>query len=42
MAGTHRIFIGKVISADRGETPPLIYSSRTYGRMAGIEADDSP
>jgi len=41
-AGTHRIFIGRVIFADRGETPPLIYSSRTYGRMSDIEADESP
>jgi flavin reductase len=41
-AGTHRIFIGKVISADRGDAPPLIYSNRTYGKITGVTEDDIP
>lgn len=33
-AGTHRIFIGRVVAAARGSSPPLIYSNRSFGRMA--------
>jgi flavin reductase (DIM6/NTAB) family NADH-FMN oxidoreductase RutF len=32
-AGTHRIFIGRVISALRGDAEPMVYSNRSYGRM---------
>lgn len=32
-AGTHRIFLGRVISALRGDTEPMVYSNRHYGRM---------
>lgn len=35
-AGTHRIFIGRVIAAERGERPPLLYSNRRYGRLADL------
>ncbi|NMD08977.1 MAG: flavin reductase family protein [Phyllobacteriaceae bacterium] len=38
-AGTHRIFIGRVVSAARGKSSPLIYSNRTYGRMAALDGD---
>jgi flavin reductase (DIM6/NTAB) family NADH-FMN oxidoreductase RutF len=32
-AGTHRIFLGRVVSALRGSTEPMVYSNRHYGRM---------
>jgi flavin reductase (DIM6/NTAB) family NADH-FMN oxidoreductase RutF len=32
-AGTHRIFLGRVISALRGDAEPMVYSNRHYGRM---------
>jgi flavin reductase len=32
-AGTHRIFFGRVISALRGDTEPMVYSNRHYGCM---------
>ncbi len=35
-AGTHRIFIGRVVSALRGEASALVYSKRIFGRMAGF------
>jgi flavin reductase (DIM6/NTAB) family NADH-FMN oxidoreductase RutF len=35
-AGTHRIFLGRVISALRGNTEPMVYSNRQYGRMIKI------
>ncbi len=35
-AGTHRIFIGRVVSAHRGDSPPLIYSNRSYGGVQPI------
>jgi flavin reductase (DIM6/NTAB) family NADH-FMN oxidoreductase RutF len=38
-AGTHRIFIGRVISAERGLAPPLIYSNRNFGRMAPLDGN---
>lgn len=34
-AGTHRIFIGRVVAAERGSHAPLVYSSRTFGRFDG-------
>ena len=36
-AGTHRIYIGRVIAAHRGEAEPLIYCNRKYRRI-GTEA----
>lgn len=33
-AGTHRVFIGSVLTARHGEAEPLVYSNRNYGRMA--------
>lgn len=35
-AGTHRIFIGRVIEVQRGTQKPLIYSNRHFGRMAEL------
>lgn len=36
-AGTHRIFIGKVTGAERGNRAPLVYSSRAFARTAPCE-----
>ncbi len=36
-AGTHRIFIGRVVTAARLEAPALVYSRRAYGRMVPLE-----
>jgi flavin reductase (DIM6/NTAB) family NADH-FMN oxidoreductase RutF len=33
-AGTHRIFIGRVIAARRGEDEPLVYCNRQFRRIA--------
>ena len=33
-AGTHRIFIGKVLAATRGGSAPLIYCNRSFARVA--------
>jgi flavin reductase (DIM6/NTAB) family NADH-FMN oxidoreductase RutF len=35
-AGTHRIFIGRVVAAKRGEAEPLVYHNRAFGRIAAI------
>jgi flavin reductase (DIM6/NTAB) family NADH-FMN oxidoreductase RutF len=35
-AGTHRIFIGRVVAAKRGEAEPLVYHNRAFGRVAAI------
>jgi flavin reductase (DIM6/NTAB) family NADH-FMN oxidoreductase RutF len=32
-AGTHRIFIGRVVAAHRGEAAPLVYCNRAFGRI---------
>ena len=32
--GSHRIFIGRVVEAEAGETRPLLYCDRSYGRVA--------
>ena len=32
-AGTHRIFIGRVVAARRGEAKPLLYCDRAFRRM---------
>jgi flavin reductase len=36
-AGTHRIFIGRVVSARRGTLEPLVYASRSYRRSVVLE-----
>ena len=38
-AGTHRIFIGRVVSAVRGSHAPLIYSSRNFGRITTFDGE---
>lgn len=38
-AGTHRIFIGRVVSTARGKSSPLIYSNRKFGRMAALDGE---
>ncbi len=35
-AGTHRIFIGRVQSAERGTGTPLIYANKSYARPDSI------
>jgi flavin reductase len=35
-AGTHRIFIGRVVAAKRREAAPLVYHNRAFGRVAAI------
>ena len=32
-AGTHRIFIGRVVNVAKAANDPLLYSNRTYGRV---------
>lgn len=32
-AGTHRIFIGRVVAARRGEARPLVYCNRAFARV---------
>lgn len=39
-AGTHRIFIGRVVAAERGNGPPLVYSSRAFGRAAAFDGEE--
>jgi flavin reductase len=36
-AGTHRIFIGRVVAARRGTLEPLVYASRSYRRSVTLE-----
>jgi flavin reductase len=36
-AGTHRIFIGRVVTARRGVQEPLVYASRAYRRSIVLE-----
>ena len=36
-AGSHRIFIGRVLSTKSNEGEPLIYSARQYGRHSPID-----
>jgi flavin reductase len=37
-AGTHSIFIGRVLACDAAEGTPLLYANRRYGRPAATEA----
>ena len=34
-AGTHRILIGRVVAAHRGDSDPLVYCNRAFVRVAG-------
>lgn len=34
-AGSHRIFIGRVLAAHRSSAAPLVYCNRTFRRVAG-------
>jgi flavin reductase len=36
-AGTHRIFIGRVVAARRGTLEPLVYADRSYRRSVALE-----
>jgi flavin reductase (DIM6/NTAB) family NADH-FMN oxidoreductase RutF len=36
-AGTHRIFVGRVLSAFRGEDEPLLYANRRFGRPLALD-----
>ena len=36
-AGTHRIYIGRVIAAHRGCAEPLVYCNRAFGRIVSHE-----
>ena len=38
-AGTHRIFIGRVIAAHKGEAEPLVYCNRAYRRIISHEGN---
>jgi flavin reductase len=38
-AGTHRIFLGRVIAARRGDSEPLVYCNRQFRRTAGMEGE---
>ena len=35
-AGSHRIFIGRVVNARRNSAEPLVYCNRAFGRVAGL------
>jgi flavin reductase len=35
-AGSHRIFIGRVVNAKRNGAEPLIYCNRAFGRVAEL------
>jgi flavin reductase (DIM6/NTAB) family NADH-FMN oxidoreductase RutF len=39
-AGSHTVFIGRVLAAGEGEAAPLLYTRRSYGRPAAL--DDEP
>ena len=34
-AGTHRIFVGRVVAAHRGASDPLVYCNRAFARVTG-------
>lgn len=38
-AGTHRIFIGRVVAAHRGEADPLVYCNRAFRRIVHHEGN---
>jgi flavin reductase len=38
-AGTHRIFIGRVLAAHRGKPEPLVYCNRAFGRIVNHEGN---
>jgi flavin reductase (DIM6/NTAB) family NADH-FMN oxidoreductase RutF len=35
-AGSHRIFIGRVVNARRNTAEPLVYCNRAFGRVAEL------
>ena len=35
-AGSHRIFIGRVVNAKRNTAEPLVYCNRAFGRVAEL------
>jgi flavin reductase (DIM6/NTAB) family NADH-FMN oxidoreductase RutF len=44
-AGSHTVFIGRVLAAGEGEAAPLLYTRRSYGRPAALDAaplEDEP
>lgn len=36
-AGSHSVFIGRIMAADAGQATPLLYSDRSYGRPVTLE-----
>ncbi len=36
-AGSHTVFIGRVVAAGEGEAAPLLYTQRRYGRPASLD-----
>ena len=38
-AGTHRIFIGRVVAAHKGEADPLVYCNRAFRRITQHEGN---
>jgi len=38
-AGTHRIYVGRVIAAHRGDAEPLVYCNRAYRRITSHEGN---
>ncbi|WP_373504376.1 flavin reductase family protein [Aestuariivirga sp.] len=38
-AGTHRIYIGRVIAAHKGEAEPLVYCNRAFRRIVNHEGN---
>lgn len=38
-AGTHRIFIGRVLAAHRGSSEPLVYCNRAFRRITAHEGN---
>jgi flavin reductase (DIM6/NTAB) family NADH-FMN oxidoreductase RutF len=39
-AGTHRVIVGRVLAAHKGDAEPLIYCNRAYRRIAVPEGKD--
>ena len=38
-AGTHRIYIGRVVAAHKGAAEPLVYCNRAFGRITNHEGN---
>ncbi len=41
-AGTHRIFIGRVVAAHRGSAEPLVYCNRAFRRIVHLTKETEP